>query len=1507
MARKKHSSSHKAAGAGKAVRKAGKVSIATNKLAATVAAVAVTGAFGAGAYALTQDSSAFNPDGFASAYGKDAQDSSKGYQATTEQTDAQANRHDDTSQDKDRSAEESPNKDAFSELPNNGSGTTAVAVDANAKPGTSTVINDGKGDGGSPDGSGDTPNGPVIDNGGDSGDGDNGDSSGGSDTPGNDNSGVGPADTPVAPDTPTKPSNPSNGGANGGGISGDENSQTEQETEPTVPSPSEIPVAPSEKDQESSNLSPVVQPIQNASVTFSPDATLHPMVDMSGESSKIAYKGQLVSGWDLFCSLSTKFGCVDGNDVSIYAWACSQSEFANYDYFRIDGILDSEGNLLPVDPTEASLTIPDGPFELQYEYRYAKDGEFTVGTVEYTPVDYRVYIVDGSSDGKVIETLSGTQDIDLNCYIQDVLSATGGLAQDGKTLNGTLVSGWKSDEGTVVDSMNYHPQGVHVVAAKTLRYDSDQFEIEALSKFKSDYGIDSAGSDLTCWQVLTAINYVDSASRTLNVPKGVQLIELDEAFAGLSKTVLPSTLCSLDGSKLGSAAYELANDNLHLVVDGETGIVSDERGTAYLAIPSGATTLTVSASASKVCLPCECAIKTVTFEPRDGSGLPDINCDVLSGADVRLDVSDFDAFANEYAANFNQKAGNTITSVSGNKSDSYHIEMGMLLSKDGALAKFLYSKTSMANLRGVTKLHEGCFADNDGLETVILPEGDCVFAKDCFANNGSLKQIVCSSVKQSESVDKRLGADGIEDVTVTVAKTSSGGYAYFNDSSNGVVVVGVPEGVVEFTGELGDGLTAKGIAPFAFENNTSLKWVTTDSVVYIGSNAFRDCTSLEGVFLDERATVTLENDPFIGCSALGFVVSNAREGIVNGDIVQPNSRCAMYCPTENVGYCPSFSFFDEQSQVGDYKLVSAGDGYVVYGCSAQAGGEPWLCLKASSTLSGQVELPSSTVEIFTSAFEGVSGVFEVNWGDLDKLCYIDSNAFCESGIAGMVTLGANSWQNMMVSSGAFQRCTGITSVESPLSSLSLDWSVFNECTSLSSVSLSMCATGDGFGVMLPNMFYGCDNLKEISFDGSNPPDLLLASKGSAYRFNLGWSDGEAEAEVLHINVPEDLRESYLNKWVPLFAGYESYVDYKQKVFWDLLGETGFAPSDEEVIAATNEQLLPVENRLRKMMGMDSVDELSIQHSEVVDGCVFEYVDNSMALVSVSDQAGDTVDLDQLIPASCSDVTIKADAFASAPGVKTVVMSDKVGAIESGAFNGLSDLELVFSSASIPDLAAGSVDNPFVFGAEGMRISVDLIGFEDAADKSAADENFKTDLLVSWPVQSLGFESDFDVYRELVSDYMDDDWNIDKVAMGAMVDGLLLPQENYFRYLLDMPSIASTADLKHSFSYDFLHLEKPSVTSGQEDKLPADIDATPAPGTGEIGTGSDGEPMENPNGDKEESDGGDNGDIGGEGGNTQEPGGEGSGKHGDENASTGQGGSAGEGEGGLGESSEEIAE
>lgn len=161
----------------------------SNHIAAAAASIALVGAFGAGAFALSQDGSEFDPKNFVSAYSQGANDQKDGYQANQSDTDAQANRHDNGEEN--NQADSSKNSDKANNVPLDGaSGTTALRVSADGSADSGLVAGNGNGNGnGSQDGTGNGATGPVIDPSVIGGGADNGNNGNDSNTGGSDNGG----------------------------------------------------------------------------------------------------------------------------------------------------------------------------------------------------------------------------------------------------------------------------------------------------------------------------------------------------------------------------------------------------------------------------------------------------------------------------------------------------------------------------------------------------------------------------------------------------------------------------------------------------------------------------------------------------------------------------------------------------------------------------------------------------------------------------------------------------------------------------------------------------------------------------------------------------------------------------------------------------------------------------------------------------------------------------------------------------------------------------------------------------------------------------------------------------------------------------------------------------------------------------------------------------------------------------------------------------------------------
>ena len=137
---------------------------------------------------------------------------------------------------------------------------------------------------------------------------------------------------------------------------------------------------------------------------------------------------------------------------------------------------------------------------------------------------------------------------------------------------------------------------------------------------------------------------------------------------------------------------------------------------------------------------------------------------------------------------------------------------------------------------------------------------------------------------------------------------------------------------------------------------------------------------------------------------------------------------------------------------------------------------------------------------------------------------------------------------------------------------------FGKCSNLQSVIVPDSVAG-----ISENAFAGVTSEKLVlNFQSETPLKLMQSSEGSAYSFGVDDSK-------LEIHVPEGCEEAYITEWRYVLSGYADLEAVKQAVTNDLTGEYGTAPAEEEIEKETAKRLLPAENRLRVMMGMEPVE------------------------------------------------------------------------------------------------------------------------------------------------------------------------------------------------------------------------------------------------------------------------------------------------------------------------------
>lgn len=106
---------------------------------------------------------------------------------------------------------------------------------------------------------------------------------------------------------------------------------------------------------------------------------------------------------------------------------------------------------------------------------------------------------------------------------------------------------------------------------------------------------------------------------------------------------------------------------------------------------------------------------------------------------------------------------------------------------------------------------------------------------------------------------------------------------------------------------------------------------------------------------------------------------------------------------------------------------------------------------------------------------------------------------------------------------------------------------------------------------------------QVDFEGETPLKLMLKQDGTPYEFGINEDN-------LKIHVPEGLENEYLRAWIFPMAGYEDV----SAMAWDVISELsegdGF-PDMQVVYETMAKRLLPIENRLRNMMGMDEINSI----------------------------------------------------------------------------------------------------------------------------------------------------------------------------------------------------------------------------------------------------------------------------------------------------------------------------
>lgn len=1163
------------------------------RIAMAAISVAFAGVVGAGAVVFSQSDVSFDPSQFAFSYNHGAEDTEIGYQAKDSQVDSQANRHGENEEEKDAAVKENEvGDDAFSQAPlNDRSGTTAYNVTDGAQGAVTTAAGSGQSNIAADAAPGAIEgNNGLVENG-----------------------------------------NGPNGGANAGGDSGvNGGGSAIYPANPTANSYKYLKNDPVSEKLPPHNDTTFFRPY-NGNVSFGsvdPDkVTIRTMED-------VFYKGQKLDAWTIFCGIDAFF--VDDGFNLLY-FGCDQASFATYPYFRIDSWEDT------VTGEKNPGYCPSTNIVVSVSFRLSTDDEWVSRTVEIVPRESHVFVVGEPDELGNRDVVWSTAPLEtegvflpINLFsvnAQEAFLRMNGNIDDEGYLN-ALLQGWKEGDASVPYYYSVTP-GRHVLIPGDVTRLDPAYRV----RFQT-YSIDEnyrynteLGNRNTC-RLQTLVDVDESVvhenvdgTTTLSVPQGVQAVDSSNDQMKRSGFTLSVNTMEIPSSTLYVNAnscvqvidgYSVASDNPAYAVT-DKGILESKDGTEYIGVPWGVTQLDVPEGVHRVVVPDANTIETLVVHATSADDLPDIDLTKLRNCDIVVDDDVFDAFVVRYADAIEESGTLSITLAS-NPECQMVFYNGMLQTEDSVF-RVPESGIDTVLVQLPFRIEKGAFEGNSSTTTLVLDSAwEYIELEDGCLAGGNVQTIVCKSEEMATEVEQRKAAAGAPNATVTVFEESQEGFVYYTADGKTTLLYDSND-AEEFDGTLinekGETVYVNALAPYAFAGDASLRSVSLhEGVSSIGRGAFENCENLQALFIGSPNAVDVGSDALKGCVNLGFVASRASAANF-ATTENPNAEaCSWYAPSDvSGGYDSRFVRIDN---VNDFAIDRQDDGsLILYGClGGETPNEASLLLGAPAVLDGTIKLRSTTTEIFgatstagmdlVGAFENTMGDWAIDWTSAPNLQYIGSRAFAGSGITS-VDIDAPSVKFGMEES-AFEGCASLTNVSITARTLSIGDTAFANCTALKSARFvaNESPTSDdvhyldknniGFGV-----FSGDAALVSLTV-GSPVPQLMYPSPKTAYLFD-GAVDANEEAARISLHVPKGEEQAYINAWVYNLLGYSDYDDCYGAIKWDMFMdafETGVLPTEDDIRARMAENLLGPENRLRKMLGLPTVESSTVIVSKQSD-------------------------------------------------------------------------------------------------------------------------------------------------------------------------------------------------------------------------------------------------------------------------------------------------------------------
>ena len=1004
----------------------------------------------------------------------------------------------------------------------------------------------------------------------------------------------------------------------------------------------------------------------------------------------------------------------------------------------------------------------ESDFRIKYRYRLTTKEDWAEKTVSISTVGtYRVMVLGQPLAPNATQVdeeniINSPYDqygplndqISLLSYMEKLLTAQNGIAEDGTLTK--LAAGWTED-GELVPWFYTATPGRHILEPTvSTNLDTDLYQVELLNRWiDPDLTVYRPGElssfEAQYAQLQTLTNYkgataTDEAGhaylRELTVPDYIQAVSLlyqpnlTVGTLNLPDSVLFVNTAGLESADLGlqdtsclevKDAYVAGENNpRYTSVD---GVLYNKEETIIEGVPTGRTELDVPDTVSQVKLPYGNHLQTVTLNFWSTELLPDIDYTMLpENCSIAVDGALMDDYLRAAAGEL--QSTTLHVSAIDNPGHRYRVRDDLAVNDAGMLHLVLTDAKRWTDLPEYVHGLEADALRDSGIVTIMLPKDGSAFAfdADCFDAAEDLKVIGCYSKAQYDAAAEAVKASGRDIEVVKMygdQPEAADGWIYLA-AEDGNLLLQAPKTLEEFDGyiplEDGSKVPVTAIADGVFQNCENLTWVTLpEETIAIGYQAFKGCTNLQGVLIGEAESITIGQQAFDDCPSLRFVASNAKAGYIEcEDFALRDSMYSqisyLLCLENASYYNQNWTHFEDDGDGGDiqaFELKDCGGTKVLYGVNSQ--GEEWIALRSGGMIDGAVDLSSDTQIIYSTSFkdaQAVNGSFTVNWDGLqENLWLLGFGAFENSAVGDNIVLP----EDTTAGQASFENCDSLISIEFPGHDIELYDNVVSYCDNLEKVTYGSIYYGTG---LWTDSYYGCTNLKEIEFTGAQAPKLVLHETGARFDFNSMWySDWsgdnytlETEASHLHLSVPAEYQQDYIEEWRCPMMGYpdSSGTSGYQNLWTDVRTELtkqndGVVPGDDVIRTEVDKRLLESENRIRTLMGIPTVSSIDHQYSYTIDA------NGDVTLTDARDVEFTELTSAELdLPAGKGVAYIASGAFRHSPQLSTVFLTDDLKGIYSNAFEGVTDpkggyLMLVRSGDSIPQLLLTEEGTPFRFG------------------------------------------------------------------------------------------------------------------------------------------------------------------------------------------------------------------